>query len=883
MKKYYSLLFCSFIFNFLQAQSIFDIMERKDLPIDQVESFAKKYFDSVGTKKGSGYKQYQRWLYEAKFHLNQDGYPTNTDNEFTTFRNTSATNSNIEAWQDMGPFNWNATGNYFPGVGRITAIAVHPLDSNLIYTCSPGGGLWKSIDGGSGWQPLTDNNASLMNLWSITVDPNNKEIVFIGNANGMVAKSINRGATFTVINAGSGISGGVRKILLDPNNTNTIFVCANSGIYRSTDAGMTWTQVFNQMKEDIEFHPANANIMYASGFGSAAVNVLHISNDYGLTWSPVGLANNNDFGRTLIAVSAANPNRVYVVQAKGLGLGYIFRSDDAGVSFVTKVTGNAATCTNYLGYGNCSDGGQAPYDMACCTNPNNADEIYIAGISCWRSNNGGDNWVPLFNGPSTNDSTYMHIDIHVLEWMKNTLFIGNDGGIYKSKNNGSTCKDLTKGLGIRQFYRMANSPTNTNIFTGGSQDNGGSIRHSNTWVDWLNGDGMDCLISPLDSNLIWGSAQTGYLSLTTTGGQTFTDIGSPSPGNWVTPLAIEEHTNNIYGGYTGVYKSTTLGYYWTKISGNVITNKLEALALAPSDPNFIYASYGNTLYTTTNGGATWSVKTAPAIILMIAVSPLNPSKIWIACNTSGANRACMSTDAGTTFIDISEGLPNLNARSVTVDSDSAESVYYGMNIGVYFMNNYMPWQNITANLPLTGINEVELHRKGKIIRVATYGRGIWQRNAVGGYCGGSTITLPAYITGATYQWERNMGNGFANVNNTFIFSGSSTANLQIQSSTNMYNQQFRCKVTASNGTIQYSQVYTLKFSSNWLGNVDVNWHNPDNWSCGNIPDEFTDVIINAERKHYPFVNQNATIRSLQVAQQARINIAPNVQLEIKNQ
>ncbi len=881
---FFTLIASTFFFFNTNAQSIYQVMENNNLTIHQVEAFAKKYFDSVGTSRGTGYKQYQRWLFEAKFHLDENGYQQPVEKDFNSYTNSPLTSS-TQQWTEMGPFSWNRTSGWNPGVGRVTAIAVHPLDTLLMYLCSPGGGLWKSTTGGNSWQPLTDNNSSLMSMWAVAVDPQNTQIVYAGNSGGTIVKSINGGATFTTISSGSGISGTVRKILISPTNSNLIFVCSSSGIHRSTNAGVNWTQVHNIQKEDIEFKPDDENVLYATGNGSATQSVLYRSIDNGITWNGItsGLAT---FSRTLVAVSAANPNRVYLVQARGSELGYIFRSDDAGLNFTTMITGNSSTCTNYFGYETtgCGTGGQASYDMAMCVNPLNADEVHIAGCICWKSSNGGASWVAETAWSLPNGVGYNHSDVHVLNWVGKTIYSGSDGGIYKSVNYGDDWIDLSNGMSTRQFYRFANAVTNTGIFTGGAQDNGSTIKKGIGWRDWLGADGMDGLISPLDSNLIWGTSQNGSIYRSTNGGSSYSGLSKPPGGNWVTPLAIESKSNIIYGGWTGAYKSTNNGASWIKISDTVITANVVALAVAPSNPAYIYASVANNLYVTTDSGKTWSIKNAPSSLTInwIAVSPLNPEKIWLALNTSGAYRACVSIDAGSTFTDISAGLVATTARSVDVDLDSAETVYYGMNIGVYFKDKYSPWQNLTANLPQVAVNEVELQKSGKILRVATYGRGIWQRPTAGGYCGGNIITLPANLSGTAYQWEINTGSGFTNVTNNTIYSGATTPTLSINSATNMYNHQLRCKVTIS-GVPTYSQVYTLKFAVQWWGEFDTNWSNPANWSCGLVPDENTDVVIGAEKPRYPIVSQNVMVRSLHVARNATINVQTGFELKLVGQ
>ena len=147
--------------------NIFELMERTDLKIDEVEKIADSHFKQVGTAKGSGYKQYSRWLYERKFHSDENGYFIASKKENATYQKFLGLQKKNKAgsstWTELGPQSWTYTSGWNPGVGRITSVAVHPSDTTKIYVTSPGGGIWKSTNSGSSWTPLIDNvNSSWM-------------------------------------------------------------------------------------------------------------------------------------------------------------------------------------------------------------------------------------------------------------------------------------------------------------------------------------------------------------------------------------------------------------------------------------------------------------------------------------------------------------------------------------------------------------------------------------------------------------------------------------------------------------------------------------------------------------------------------------------------
>jgi hypothetical protein len=726
------LAFASLLVATASAQDIFQTMERTDLALRDVEALAKRYFDSVGTDRGTGYKQYQRWLYERKFHVDENGYFISPQTEWENFVHSDATlrtnRSHVSTWTELGPSTWNRTTSWNPGTGRITALAIHPSNQAIIYIGSPGGGLWKTTNAGATWQPLADNNNLWMSIFALAIDPLNQNIVYAGTSGtNLLLKSTDAGATWNA--TGAGPTGTIRKILIQPNATNIVFACAGNGIFRSINGGSSWSQVHAASKEDIEFKPDDVNIMYATG------NDVYRSSDNGLTWTQIGVAGGiTNSGRTLVGVTPANPDYVYIAQASGSLFGRMYKSTNSGLSFVTTVVGNPSSGTNYFGYNANGTGttGQATYDMALAVSPTNASEVYIAGIICWISTNEGVSFTALTEWSLPNTTGYNHADVHGLFWVGSTLYSISDGGIFKSFDSGDNWIDISAGLGIRQFYRIANSKTNALVITGGAQDNGSVARQaSGVWVDWLGADGMEGLVSPTNHLNLWGTSQNGSLYRSTNGGVSYSSLSRPSAGQWVTPLAIHPTDETIlYGGWTGVYKSTNRGTNWTNISGTTITSTLADLAIAPSNPNYLYASNGATLYVTTNDGATWTVRSAPSTINDIAVDPTNPVKIWIACNSS-SNRVLVSSDAGATFTNISANLPAIVARTIAIDDQTPRGIYVGMNIGVYFKEESATnWASYMSSLPLVAINELEIQKSSGKIRVATYGRGVWETDLV---------------------------------------------------------------------------------------------------------------------------------------------------------
>ncbi|MFZ4545064.1 MAG: T9SS type A sorting domain-containing protein [Saprospiraceae bacterium] len=727
---------------FAKAQdvNIHELIQRTDLTMSQIGSIAEAYFAKAGRVRGTGYKQYERWKYEQKFHLNEDGSFISRTSESQAYQaalpalrnNASKDRKGPTPWKQLGPSSWTRTSGWNPGVGRLTSVAVHPSDEKTMYVSSPGGGLWKTVDGAKSWSPLLDSvNSAWMNFFNLCIAPSDPNTIYAGLSQGGVLKSKDAGVTWIACIGGPN---NVKKILVYPSGIDTLFVAADNGLFRSYNGGKSWTISKSGGFQDVEYLNNAPNTIIAS----ANNNFISRSTDLGASWTNVKLAAS---GRTLLAVSPSNNNIVYAVQAKGDIFGRFYRSEDAGQTFNATIVGDPQNGTNFFGYDplGLDARGQANYDMAICVNPKNPDEVHIAGIICWKSLNGGSSFIAETAWNLPNTIGYNHADVHGLEYVNDNIYSVSDGGIYVSKDRGEEWTDLSTGLAIRQLYRIACAKTNADAITGGAQDNGTTFRQADgSWLEWLGADGMDCVISPTDEKIAIGTSQYGSIYKTTDGGLTRKTLKRPVKfddatkkevevsGNWVTPITMHPNSHDtVYGGWDAVYRSDNGGTIWKKLNQDVTISSLNCLVIAPSDANYIYAANNIRLFRTSDGGETWTSSPA-GNITSICVSPHNPEKIWITTSAT-ANNVRVSTNMGTTFTNIATGLPTIAARSIVVDNERTEGLYVGMNIGVYYKDNVnKKWILHASGLPLVAVNEVELQQSSRKIRVATYGRSIWE-------------------------------------------------------------------------------------------------------------------------------------------------------------
>ncbi|BDS14596.1 PKD domain-containing protein [Aureispira anguillae] len=697
--------------------------------------------------RGNGWKQYKRWeaFWEPRVFPHGIRPPQNYawkehlkfQRTFPSSSNTGARNAN---WTPMGPFSWT-NSSYNPGMGRVNAIAEDPNDPNTIYVGAPAGGCWKSTDGGNTWTVLTDHLQSL-GVSAIAIDYTNSDVIYIGtgddDANDTYSigllKSTDGGTTWhEVMPSSASIFGSkIFKVIIHPTDHNTVFLASSTGCHKSTDGGTTWSLLHSGSWRDMELKPGDPNTMYLAN------QSFYRTTNGGLTWNlvNVGLPQSSSINRAEIAVSAADPNYVYFVcGTSGNGSFYgLYRSTNSGTSFSLQANSPNIFASGMTGSNTTS--GQSWYDMAIVASPTNANEIYIGGINVWKSTDGGLTYTIKSHWYYPPTVGYTHADIHTLEIFGNKLYCGSDGGIFKSTNGGNSFVDLSAGLSISQFYKIGGSEQVPHKIIGGTQDNGCNLLNNGVALHTNGGDGMETLISPFDSLVVYTSSQYGGFKRSINGGHTFTNIfpSKSGSGAWVTPLAMNPQDNDmLLAGFDQVYLTLDRGNSDSPISSfNLGGDLLRNIAIAPSDGyTHFYAGTYNQIFATANSGSSWTDITAglpSSAMSSITVHPNNPLKLWVTFSGFQAgNKVYRSDDGGTTWVNISSNLPNIPVNCLIYQTGSADGIYIGTDVGIYYTDTLLAgWQQYMTGLPNVIVNDLEINYTIGKIRAGTYGRGIWE-------------------------------------------------------------------------------------------------------------------------------------------------------------
>lgn len=744
----------------------------------EIQTAFNEYWKDRPIEKGKGYKPFKRWEWYWESRLLPNGEfpsPSITWDEFHKYysqRNQNAQRSaqSIANWTFSGPSSSN--GGY-SGLGRINCMAFHPTDANTFWVGTPAGGLWKTTNGGTDWTTSTDN-LPVLGVSDIAVHPTNPNILYIatgdgdlGSLSGLtggadgdtksigILKSIDGGATWSTTGLNWSVTNHklIRRLLINPSNPQILIAAASDGIWRTTDGGTTWSNAQLGYFMDLEYKPGDPTIVYASTFDFSGNAKIYRSTNSGLSWSLItSLAN---VIRINLAVTPNAPSLVDALCANtSSGLAGLWYSSNSGASFSQYFASNDTNNLLDWSYNASGNGGQGHYDLAYAINPVNYNDFWLGGINTWNSTNGGLNWniKTMWNSNNSinpNNVPVVHADKHFITFhplVPGTMFECNDGGLYKTTNAGTTWTDLTNGMQISQMYRIGVSQNQADpAVICGLQDNGTKLTDLTNWLDLpTGGDGMECILDG-STNTIYASIQYGtFYRLVSS---TITDISSSIPflsseqGNsnraWVTPLIMSPtNTSTLYAGYKRVYKTTNKGDTWTAISGVLDSNNenIRFMAIAPSNPNTIYAATFKKLYSTTNGGTSWNLILDSgtiqnyAYLSGLAVDPTNPDKVFITVSgyTAG-DKVYMKPGIGQNWINYSGSLPNVPVNCIVYENGSNEGLYIGTDIGVFYtdgsMTDWIPYQ---TGLPNVVVTDLEISYYDNKLWAGTFGRGLWK-------------------------------------------------------------------------------------------------------------------------------------------------------------
>ena len=653
------------------------------------------------------------------FMFMQRAYPTGTlktdaYRKAVQWKKNNMQRSNGGAiWEFAGPENVG---------GRITDIEI-PIDNgSTYYIGAASGGIFKTTDGGSNWIPIFDEQ-EMLSIGDIEISKTNTDVIWVGtgevNAGGGslaydgdgMYKSTDAGLTWE--SRGLPDVGSIGKVLIDPNDEDVLFVAAmgplfrddtNRGVYKTEDGGATWDQKLFVSDItgviDMAIHPTNGDIVYAASWER-----IRRPNNRQYGGETSGLWRSLDGGDTWTEMTNGLPSapadkgRISIDISQSNPDVLYARYADANGSiqgvYRTDDGGNTWSTRNSSQLTNV---GFHWWFRGIFIDPTDEDVIYNVDFIVEKSTDGGNNWSTAFPN--------VHVDQHALAFnsmVAGGVLLGNDGGLYYSTNDGaSSIKDLT--LPITQFYRFHVDAQDEDKVYGGAQDNNTIRTTTGAIDDWnpiFGGDGFQPLVDPTNTNVIYCLSQNGNLAKSTNDASTFQNatngISNGDRKNWNTPIAFDPANPDIvYYGANKLYQTTNAAGNWTAISAD--------LTDGPYTGNL-------TLGTITS----ISVSTFDSDIIYVGTDDGN---VWV------------TEDGGGNWENISGTLPNRWVTSVLASRVNASQVYvtfsgyrYGEDNGhVYRSNNTgANWTDISTTLPDIPINDIVQDSQGYLYLGADVG------------------------------------------------------------------------------------------------------------------------------------------------------------------
>jgi photosystem II stability/assembly factor-like uncharacterized protein len=550
--------------------------------------------------------------------------------------------------------------------GRIADIDFHPQDESIWYVAVGSGGVWKTTNDGTTFEPIFDDQTSY-SIGSVEVDPNNPNTVWVGTGENIggrhvgygdgVYKSTDGGETWE--NMGLEDSEHISTMIVHPEDSDVIWVSAQGplwnpggdrGLYKSTDGGESWTKVLGDDEwvgaTDLVMDPRDPDVLYAATWqrhrtkaaymGGGPGSGLHKSTDGGETWTELtrGIPD-SDLGKIGLAISPQRPDTVYAAITLDRRTGGVFMSTNQGASWEKQSDAVAGATGPH-------------YYQELYASPHHHGTLFLVSAVTRVSEDHGANFEPM-------NLENKHSDDHAIAFREddpNYMLVGSDGGLYETYDGRETWQFLDN-LPVMQYYKISVDDAEPfyNVY-GGTQDNGSNGGPSRTtnesgirnadWFKTLGADGHDSATDPELDEIIYAETQRGGLHRVdlATRDQVFIKP-QPREGedferfNWDAPIQVSPHAaGRLYHASHRVWRTDNRGDSWTPISGDLTRdqerielpimgkqrswdnpwdvlamtnyNTITSLAESPQEEGLIYAGTDDGfLHVTENGGESW--------------------------------------------------------------------------------------------------------------------------------------------------------------------------------------------------------------------------------------------------------------------------------------
>jgi photosystem II stability/assembly factor-like uncharacterized protein len=647
-----------------------------------------------------------------------------------------------DAWTLLGPKPireefWSGRDD---ASGRVVSVAPHPTDPNVVYIASASGGVWKTIDAGVTWTPLTDE-LSTLNHGAVAVDPHNPNVIYAGTGEWTVQsrgdgifRSVDAGQTWERLGTAADVGTTCSGLYVDIADPQRIHVTGSRGYCRSTDGGATWNVTLSGTASDLLLHPTDPQIVYVARYGDG----IYRSLDGGDTFARLshGLPNSG-FRRIIMAISPSDPDVLYAAMITQQGSLYdLYRTADGGDTWDDRP--NTPDFPSPQGW----------YDCFLVVHPDDPNTVYGGGVfpsyavgGVVKTTNGGGSWQDITVSPI---SGQLHPDQHDAAFgVDGTMWVANDGGVWKSTDDGASWINCNNTLALTQNYNIALHPTDPNQILGGTQDNGtvGREVDSFDWPQVTSGDGGFSAYAHDTPNIKYTTYV--YLTVYRVVDGVATNITGPwaeDERNFIAPIAMDPNDQKVlYAGSQILWRTTDAeadNVQWSIAGGHYVGGgaPLNAIAVAPSDSDVIYTGGSNGLvWVTLFGGWGWYNRTDGlpfGEVSDICIDPADPGRVFVSFFNTFGPRILYSEDYGENWTDVTGTLAlGISARALAVDwRFQTPGMWVGAGSGVYHSYDFgQTWIKDGTDLPNVNIGDLLIDANRNDITAGTYGRGAWRR------------------------------------------------------------------------------------------------------------------------------------------------------------
>lgn len=656
-----------------------------------------------------------------------------------------------ERWRPLGPTPVETAFSWRYASGRINALAISPADANVILAGSSSGGVWRSANGGASFVPVSDDHVDL-SIGAIAFAPSHPNVVYAAMGSDFlgtgVLRSDDAGATWRQVSGPTFAQRGRSlRVGVDATNPDRLWVAqterqgvgardAEVGVLVSEDGGVTWKNVLAARITDFLVVPGTAETLLAAvgdNRGTFKPGV-HKSVDGGKNWSlilPAG-AFFPMTGEFVLGVPAGHPNRYYAYGSQDTysHAHSFYVSNDGGANWTRTNPDLPPEFPWYMGV-----------DAA---DPNT---IYIGFRDAYRSRDGGATWTNVTRslnekGDFVPHLSTTHIDQHSFASVPGATYLGNDGGIFRSDDGGTTYRSLSQSLSVIQAYGVATHPTDPSLIYLGTQDNGLERRGPDgTWRELVTGDYGSIAFDPNNPSRVIANYIEGQLFLVDEHDR-FSNIAQH--GTWGEPVALariafiapfeqSRARGTLYFGTYRVFVSDNFGTTWRATATTDLTrggrDRLRAIGISESDPLVLYTgSQNGRVMVSRDAGSSWTDITnglPQRTVKGFAIDPRDSALAYVCLSGYGSDHVFVTRDYGATWSALAAGLPDVPVNALLLDPRNPEVLYAGTDIGVFRRDGDAAWALFNTGMPNVLVNDFAVTIDGRII-AATYGRGAYE-------------------------------------------------------------------------------------------------------------------------------------------------------------